>query len=425
MLWPAASLNLRIMRGAIEAQTSTSVSPSTACVTAICIAEILGLASYSIVPALLPQFIESWSLNGSQAGWLAGSLFAGYMLGVVPLVTLTDSASARRIYLASSALSAMSALGVACSGDLISTLSFRALGGIGLAGTYMPGLRALTEGAEGPRRSRIAAFYTSSFTIGTAVSFMLGRAGVLWGWRTAFAASAIAGVAGLAIAWVALPRPAGRPATGGAVLFPLRAVLQNRDALILMTGYCATIWGAVGLRQWIVLFLGFCAGDPTQSDWSMLAVASLISLLGVPAGLLGVELALRCGLRLAATLIFLAAAAVTGLFGLTAILPFGAAAIAALAASFVAQGTFSNLTSGLLAVVAPRYAGATMALYSCIGFGGGFIGNVMFGAVLDRFGGAAQFRSWIISFATCGLAFLVGAIATVFLSRQVERAPAA
>jgi MFS family permease len=173
------------------------------------------------------------------------------------------------------------------------------------------------------------------------------------------------------------------------------------------------------------LFLGFCAGDSTHSDWSMLAIASLISLLGVPAGLLGVDLAIRCGLRLAATLIFLAAAAVTGLFGFAAMLPFGIAAIAALAVSFVAQGTFSNLTSGLLAVVVPRYAGVTMAFYSCIGFGGGFLGNVLFGATLDRFGGAIELHAWIISFGTCGLAFLVGASATAFLSRHVERVPAA
>ena len=192
-----------------------------------------------------------------------------------------------------------------------------------------------------------------------------------------------------------------------------------------MIGYCATIWGAAGLRQWIVLFLGFCAGEPDRSGWSVLAVASLVSLLGVPAGLLGVELALRYGLRLAATLIFLAAAIVTGLFGFAAMLPFGAAAVAALAASFVAQGTFSNLTSGLLAVVVPRYAGVTMALYSCIGFGGGFLGNLLFGATLDGFGGTVDRRAWIMSFGTCGLAFLVGAGATLFLSHRVECAPTA
>src|SRR5439155_17611589 len=150
------------MRAAAEIQTPAAGLPSTAGVTAICIAEILGLASYSIVPALLPQFIEAWSLSTTQAGWLAGSLFAGYMLGVVPLVTLTDTVSARTIYLTASALSVISALGLALSGDLVAALVFRTLGGISLAGMYMPGLRALVEGSDGRRRSRITGLYTSA-----------------------------------------------------------------------------------------------------------------------------------------------------------------------------------------------------------------------------------------------------------------------
>ena len=142
------------MSAAVELQTPASGGPSTACVVAICVAEILGLVGYSVVPALLPQFIEAWSLSATQAGLLAGSLFAGYMLAVLPLVTLTDTVSARTIYLVASAVSAASALGIALSDNLLAALAFRALGGIGLAGTYMPGLRALTEGCEGRRRSR-------------------------------------------------------------------------------------------------------------------------------------------------------------------------------------------------------------------------------------------------------------------------------
>src|SRR5271154_2599744 len=135
--------------------------PSTAVIAAVCGAEILGMAGYSTVPALLPQFMADWSLSNAEAGWLAGMVFAGYMLGVLPLVGLTDRLPARRIYLASSALSALSCFGVAFSGTLLPALAFRALAGIALAGMYMPGLRALVADVDGSRRSRIAAFYTS------------------------------------------------------------------------------------------------------------------------------------------------------------------------------------------------------------------------------------------------------------------------
>jgi hypothetical protein len=56
---------------------SDTAAPSPWVVAAICAAEILGLTGFSIVPALLPQFIEAWALSNTQAGWLAGIISAG------------------------------------------------------------------------------------------------------------------------------------------------------------------------------------------------------------------------------------------------------------------------------------------------------------------------------------------------------------
>jgi len=83
------------------------------------------------------------------------------------------------------------------------------------------------------------------------------------------------------------------------------------------------------------------------------------------------------------------------------------------------QGNFSNLTSGVLAVAAPRHRGATIGLYSCIGFGAGFLGTLLFGVTLDQFGGTSHLGAWVFSFGTCGLACLAGAGATIFLPRDV------
>lgn len=214
-------------------------------------------------------------------------------------------------------------------------------------------------------------------------------------------------------------RPTIRPPSK--TFFPLRTVLQNRDAVVLIAAYAATIWGAVGLRQWVVVFLGFSAGDPARTDWTMLTVAALINLLGVPAGLWGNELAIRFGLRFTAVLVFAVSAILMAFFGFAALLPYLAVVLVALAVGFIAQGNFSNLTSGLLAVAAPEYAGATMALYSCIGFGGGFAGTVLFGAALDGFGGTNRLSAWVAGFATSAIACLIGATATAWLWRGVER----
>jgi len=406
----------------VSSASSAPAGPSAAAIAAICGAEILGLAGYSTVPALLPQFIEAWSLTNTQAGWLAGIVSAGYMLAVVPLVSLTDRQPARRIYLASSMLSALSCFGVALCDSLLPALGFRALAGIALAGMYMPGLQALTHGVEGTRRARIAAWYTSSFTIGASLSFLLGRVGTMLGWRSAFVLAGILSTAAVVIAWAALPRADPGFRKEPKSLLDFRPVLANRDALVLIFGYAAVIWGSVGLRQWIVVFLAFCAADqagaPAQA-WIMLAVGALISFLGVPAGLLGNELSIRYGLRNVATLVFLLSRVAGGLFGFTAMLPYIAVIWLAIVIGFAVQGNFANLTSGVLAVAAPRHRGATIGLYSCVGFGGGFLGTLLFGVTLDQFGGTSQIAAWTLSFGTCGLACLAGAAATIFLSRDV------
>jgi hypothetical protein len=54
-----------------------------------------------------------------------------------------------------------------------------AAGSIAVAGMYMRGLRALTDGMAGANRARAAAWYTSSFTLGTSLSFLLGQTGLI------------------------------------------------------------------------------------------------------------------------------------------------------------------------------------------------------------------------------------------------------
>src|SRR5258708_12459779 len=53
-------------------------------VASVCVAQILGLAGFSLVPALLPQFIATWSLSNAEAGWLPGMMSAPYIPALFP-----------------------------------------------------------------------------------------------------------------------------------------------------------------------------------------------------------------------------------------------------------------------------------------------------------------------------------------------------
>jgi hypothetical protein len=201
-------------------------------------------------------------------------------------------------------------------------------------------------------------------------------------------------------------------------------VVGHRDVLVLIVGYTATIWGTAGLRQWIVVFLAFCAASEVGSarqGWSTLTIGALVGLLGVPAGLCGNELSLRFGLRATAVGVFLASALVNLLFGFAAMLPYGLVIALALAAGFIVQGNFSNLTSGVLAVAEPQLRGAIVAVYSCIGFAGGFVGTLLFGLALDWFGGIARLAAWVMAFSICAIACLIGGTATLFVTRDLGR----
>ena len=388
----------------------------------LCVAQVLGLAGYSAVPALLAQFVSLWSLSNAEAGWLAGAFFLGYMCAVVPLVALTDHLPPRTIYLASALLNLAYYLGFATVGGLKGALTFQVLGGIALAGMYMPGLRAITAEAQSASRARTVAWYTSSFTVGASLSFLfVGQTARILGWHSAFIGAGLcAGVAFLLSAAV-LPAGASRPRGNSLSLSDLPKVLRNRQALAFIIAYAAVIWSSVGIRNWIVLFLYSTPsyrGVPVGEGWIAFGTATIINLLGVPAALLGSELSIRFGLRRTAAVIFLLGALMGGLFGFAAPLPFYALVGVALICAFVLQGNFANLTAGLLAAADPARTGLTVALYSFIGFAGSFLGPLVFGSTLDQFGGSTSVVAWGLAYGTCGLASIAGALSMLLLARE-------
>jgi MFS family permease len=380
-------------------------------VAAVCLAQILGMAGHSAVPALLSELMTQWSLSNAEGGWLAGVLFAGYVGSVLPLVALSDRVAARPLYLACAATGALANLAFVWTDSFAGALAIRVVAGIGLAGTYMPGLKALTDRLEGDRRARVVAWYTVSFTVGAGASFLLaGHLAAFAGWRAAFLIASLAGGCGFVLALRYLP--AGRKAAVGARREPpwaFRQVLGNRPAMAFVLAYAAVVWASAGIRQWLVVFLNAStlAGGNTPID--VYLVAALANMAGVPAGLLGAELAIRAGMRRAAICIFVLGAAASPLVGAVLHAPEVVVAAVVLLYAFVVQGNVSSLTAGAVAAAQPGRVGATMALHSFVGFSGGMFGPLVMGLVLDGAGGTSHPGAWMLAYGSCGLACLAGA----------------
>lgn len=397
------------------------MSPRTL-IAAICFAEIVGMASFGTFPALLPTFLSEWRLTNTEAGWLNGIFYAGYLTAVPVLVSLTDRVDARPVYLVACLTTAVASLGFAVLADgFWSALVLRALGGAGLAGTYMVGLKALSDRTGAAAQSRSVAFYTASFSIGTSLSYFLaGEIAAAFGWRAAFAVAAVGPVIsfGLALALLRPRRPAAQPDTR---LLDFRPVLRNRRAMAYVLAYTAHNWELFGFRSWIVAFLVFSGTlQPEAIDgwWPASTIAAVIIMLGLPSSVLGNEAAARFGRRRVVVALMLISAGLSGFIGFTAAWPFALVVVLFVVNGVTVTWDSSSITAGAVAGADPAYRGATMAVHSMLGFAGAWLGPLAFGVVLDLAGGGSEIVAWGLAFATMGLGVALGPIAVWLWARE-------
>jgi MFS family permease len=383
--------------------------------------------------ALLPAFIAAWTLTNTQAGWLGGILFAGYAVSAPVLVTLTDRIDARRVFVAGAVVTGAAHLAFALIADgFWSALALRALAGVGLAGTYMPGLRVLVDRVDPTRRANAVPLYTASFSLGSAGSYLVpvlvaGAAG----WQAAFAvAGGCALAAALTLVWMERrdpeppPEPPPEAARTRTALLDFRPVLASRPTMGYVLGYMAHMWELFTFRAWIVAFLGVGLGaGAADGALSPGAVASWGALVAMGTSIGGAWIANRRG-RAGMTQVYMAASATMALaFGWLGGLPYPLLAALAILYSGLIQLDSAALTVGAVETAPSGRRGATLAVHSLLGFGAAFLGPVAFGIVLDLAGGRASATAWGLAFGMVGLVGLAG-LPALRLARA-PRTPAA
>jgi MFS family permease len=380
---------------------------------------MLGFSTYA---ALLPGLRDEWRLSNAEAGVIGGMFFAGYVATVSYWTALTDRADARKVYLAGSLIAAAASTGFGLvANGFASAVALQMLLGVGIAATYMPGLRLLSDRISGPTQSRSIATYTSFFGIGTALSLAAaGWIASIAGWRTAFVAAALGPLVSGAAVFVLLA-PMAAPGRRSSALFPFaawREVLRNRAAAGYTAGYFAHCLELFGSRGWMVAFLAFSATLHAGAGfpWQLPAIAAVINLLAVPASIFGNELALRIGRRRWILLVMAASGSSGMLVGLSA--PWHWAIVLALLVvySMLVMAESGTLTAGLVAAAPAELRGAAMGLYSVLGFGGGLLGPVVFGVTLDAAGGGTSPLAWILAYAAIG----AGCLAAPLVARLMR-----
>ena len=364
-------------------------------------------------PALLPAFVAEWGLSNTEAGWISGVLFAGYTMAVPVLTTLTDRMDARRVYLFGALVAGISGLLYAFLAEgFWSALALRFAAGVGLAGTYMPGLKALVDRTSGPQQARWISFYTASFSLGTSFSFMvIGAVAELWGWKAAFSLAGACALGGFALVLALLERAEPLAPAQPVNPFDFGPVLRNRAAMGYVLGYAAHVWELFGARSWMVAFLAWVlASQPGAGGPSPTATATIGALLAMAASLVGADLALRFDRRRVCALAMLSSGLLAAVIGFLGGLPYGFVVGLMLLYNVLIQIDSAALTTGAVMAAQPERRGATIAIHSLLGFGAGFIGPLAFGMVLDLGGGGTS-PAWGLAFASLAVVAGLGPLA--------------
>jgi len=390
----------------------------------MCGAESLSMTGFAAYTTLLPVLQQEWALSNSEAGLVSGIYYAGYVIATPLLTSLTDRVDARRVYVLACLVSCAGAAGfMLFAGDLVSALVFQFLIGAGLGGTYMPGLKMLADQLEGAGQSRAVAFYTATFGIGSTLSILFcGWIGAALGWQAAFAWGAAGPLVAAALVGLARPRGRTRAASQPApALLDFRPVLRNRRTLPYIIGYTAHNYELFGQRSWMVAFLVFTASlQPADAPmWVGAAtLAAMINLLGPVMSVTGNELALRFG-RTRVIFTFMTA---SGLFacvlGYTAPLPWMLVFLIMCLHYGLMLGDSAALTAGAVAAAHPDERGATMAVYSFVGFSSAIFAPLVFGSVLDVAGGNRNPLAWGLAFASIGLFGVLAPLARLIYTRR-------
>ena len=379
------------------------------------------MAAFAMFPALQPVLRAEWALSNTAAGWIAGTYYFGYMLAVPLLTGLTDRVDPKRVWLASAALvwGAAILFGAAADG-LPSALACQFLAGVGLAGTFMPGLKLLADATEGPLQARFISFYTTSFTVGSSASFyVLGALADAYGWRPAVLGAAIGPALGWLIVLMTLPGHASRGFAWTALrTMDFRPVVRSPATMRYMYSYVGHMWELFSFRAWLVPFLTFTyALHARPGALRPTTVAALISLLGVPSSILGNELSTRFGRPRVITIVMASSLAMSVAAGFSAPMPWAVVVLACCVYGVMINADSAALTSGLIASARFEVRGASMALYSMLGFAGAFTGSLAVGGVLDALGGQSA-GSWATAFIAMGLPGISG----LFIMRRAAAA---
>jgi MFS family permease len=380
----------------------------------------LPFASYIAAISIIQQ---EWGLNNTQSGAVYSAYLAGYAISALVVIPLTDRFGPRRIILSGLPLSIVAhAIFPLAADNMASAMALLALGGLGFAGVYMPGLRIISRRFPSRGRGMAVGLYVTASYAGHSLS--LAATGGLMSsleWRDAYLVAALVSFAALPLAYLLLRGHTDRPSGDSTGRLDL-SVLRNRPARYFILGYSLHAWELYAVRVWLPAFLVAALVARGVDDEQAVVRAATVGGIALAAGALGPVVggmvSDRWGRAASASAIFAFSGACSWAIGWTGDFPWPIIVGLAIVYGWAISADSAIYSTAITEVAEYARLGSTMAVQAFLGFSGGIVGPIVVGAILD-----ASSESWGLAFSSVGVVAVV-AVAVLLRVRSVTQGSA-
>jgi ACS family hexuronate transporter-like MFS transporter len=393
-----------------------------------------------ILSLLKPILDTELHWTNAQFGQVNAAFQAAYALGLLGFGAFIDRFGTRVGYAVSIAAWSLAAMGHALVASVSGFFCARVLLGLGEGGNFPSAIKAVAQWFPKRERALATAIFNSGANVGAIIApAVIPWLAYTWGWRSAFVAAGLAGMAWLGL-WLPLyeiPERSRRlrleellhiqsdgPGHAGSVQrIGARRLLRHRQtwAFIVAKFLTDPVWWFFLI--WLPDFFKKTRGLDIKHSWvhlvSIYAVVTVLSIVG--AWLTG-HLTRRgySVTRARKTAMFTSAVLVMPIFAVTQVGDWSAVLLIGLAGA-AHQAWSANLFTSVSDIF-PKYAVA-----SVVGLGGmaGSLGGILFplysGKLLDRFQASGNVTAgYAILFAICGSAYLLAFLVNHLLAPKFE-----